>query len=57
MNVPWGEATTCTSCGKCVMACPTGALFKQGSTVAEMVHNAEKLAFLRAARERRVWNV
>ena len=57
MNVPWGEATTCTSCGKCVMACPTGALFKQGSTVAERVHNAEKLAFLRAARERRVWNV
>lgn len=57
MNVPWGESTTCTSCGKCVMACPTGALFKQGSTVAEMVHDAEKLAFLRAARERKVWNV
>ncbi|MFC1464931.1 MAG: bidirectional hydrogenase complex protein HoxU [Candidatus Brachytrichaceae bacterium NZ_4S206] len=57
MNVPWGEATTCTSCGKCVMACPTGALFKQGSTVAEMVHDAEKLAFLKAARERKVWNV
>jgi bidirectional [NiFe] hydrogenase diaphorase subunit len=57
MNVPWGESTTCTSCGKCVMACPTGALFKQGSTVAEMVHDAEKLAFLKAARERKVWNV
>jgi bidirectional [NiFe] hydrogenase diaphorase subunit len=57
MNVPWGEATSCTSCGKCVMACPTGALFKQGSTVAEMVHQSEKLAFLKAARERRVWNV
>ncbi|GIV83808.1 MAG: hydrogenase HoxU [Candidatus Roseilinea sp.] len=57
MNVPWGESITCTSCGKCVMACPTGALFKQGSTVAEMVHDAEKLAFLRAAREKRVWNV
>ncbi|BCX04118.1 MAG: hydrogenase HoxU [Candidatus Roseilinea sp.] len=57
MNVPWGESITCTSCGKCVMACPTGALFKQGSTVAEMVHDAEKLAFLKAARERKVWNV
>jgi bidirectional [NiFe] hydrogenase diaphorase subunit len=22
---PWGEATSCTSCGKCVQACPTGA--------------------------------
>lgn len=57
MNVPWGEATTCTSCGKCVMACPTGALFKQGSTVAEMVHDADKLAFLKAARERKMWIV
>jgi bidirectional [NiFe] hydrogenase diaphorase subunit len=57
MNTPWGESTTCTSCGKCVMACPTGALFKQGSTVAEMTHDAEKLAFLMAAREKRVWNV
>jgi bidirectional [NiFe] hydrogenase diaphorase subunit len=57
MNTPWGESTTCTSCGKCVMACPTGALFKQGSTVAEMTHDAEKLAFLKAAREKGVWNI
>jgi bidirectional [NiFe] hydrogenase diaphorase subunit len=25
MNQPWGEADTCTSCGKCVQLCPTGA--------------------------------
>lgn len=23
---PWGESETCTSCGKCVQVCPTGAL-------------------------------
>ncbi|APW60555.1 Putative formate dehydrogenase [Paludisphaera borealis] len=33
---PWGESSTCTSCGKCVMACPTGALFHQGDTVGEL---------------------
>ena len=27
LNVTFGESTTCTSCGSCVAACPTGALF------------------------------
>jgi len=26
-NTPWGDSTTCTSCGKCVHACPTGAIW------------------------------
>lgn len=26
-NLPWGQSTTCTGCGKCVQVCPTGALF------------------------------
>jgi bidirectional [NiFe] hydrogenase diaphorase subunit len=29
-NQPWGESTTCTSCGKCVEICPTGALWPNG---------------------------
>ena len=35
MGSPWGDSTTCTSCGKCVQVCPTGALFEQGRAVAE----------------------
>ena len=30
-----GESTTCTSCGKCVQVCPTGALFEKGRSVGE----------------------
>lgn len=35
MGTPWGESTTCTSCGKCVQVCPTGALFEKGRAVRE----------------------
>ena len=35
MGTPWGESATCTSCGKCVQVCPTGALFEKGRAVAE----------------------
>ncbi|MCU0504745.1 MAG: bidirectional hydrogenase complex protein HoxU [Chloroflexi bacterium] len=34
MGIPWGESPTCTSCGKCVQVCPTGALFEKGRAVA-----------------------
>ncbi len=46
---PWGESPTCTSCGKCVMSCPTGALFERGDSVAERKHGRSRLeAFIEA---------
>lgn len=57
MNQPWGDSSTCTSCGKCLMACPTGAIFQKGATVAELDHGRAKLDFLVNAREKKQWNV
>jgi len=57
LNQPWGESPTCTSCGKCVLACPTGAIFRQGMTVGEMAKDRDRLRFLITAREKRQWLV
>jgi bidirectional [NiFe] hydrogenase diaphorase subunit len=52
MNQPWGESTTCTSCGKCVQSCPTGALFDKQATVGAMAKRPETPAQLLHARSR-----
>lgn len=53
LNQPWGESESCTSCGKCVNVCPTGALFEKGKSVAEMSKNRQFLPYLTQMREDR----
>ena len=57
LNQPWGGSVTCTSCGKCVQSCPTGALFARGVTVAEMEKDRGKLEYIVTAREKKQWIV
>jgi bidirectional [NiFe] hydrogenase diaphorase subunit len=57
MAIPWGDSISCTSCGKCVQVCPTGALFRKGATIAEMSKDTQRLKYLSEARRDRVWDV
>ena len=46
----WGAAESCTGCGKCVQACPTGALAEKGFAVHEMAKESDALSKLAARR-------
>ena len=51
LNTPWSVSQTCTSCGKCVQLCPTGALIEKGRAVGEMKRREEFLTYLTEMRK------
>ncbi len=55
LNQPWGKSISCTSCGKCVQVCPTGALFAKGSSVGEMEKRHDFLNWIKTGREKKEW--
>ena len=50
LNQAWGEARSCTSCGKCVQSCPTGALAEKGRAVEEMQKRNDNISSLAVRR-------
>jgi bidirectional [NiFe] hydrogenase diaphorase subunit len=55
LNQPWGTSPSCTSCGKCVRVCPTGALFDKGAAVGEMQKESGFIKFIVNARNKHEW--
>ena len=53
LNRPWGESESCTSCGKCVQVCPTGALVDKGTAAGEMQKKGDFLTYLSMMRGNR----
>jgi bidirectional [NiFe] hydrogenase diaphorase subunit len=51
LGQPWGASQSCTSCGKCVQVCPTGALAEKGRAVEEMAKQNARVTKLAATRE------
>jgi len=56
LDQPWGEVEACTSCGKCVDVCPTGALFHKADSSAEKHPHRNRPELLRTAREQQRWH-
>lgn len=46
LDEPWGQDPVCTSCGKCVHVCPTGALSEKGRSAGEKPRRPAVLPYL-----------
>lgn len=51
LSQPWGSSDTCTSCGKCVQVCPTGALFEKSKVGMHVRKDPDFLSYLNEMRE------
>ena len=51
LEQPWGASDTCTSCGKCIQACPTGALFEKSKVGLLAGKDPDFLTYLKEMRE------
>jgi bidirectional [NiFe] hydrogenase diaphorase subunit len=51
LNQPWGNSASCTSCGKCVQVCPTGALFDKSKIGSDHPKHPDFLPYLNLMRE------
>ncbi|MEB3170071.1 MAG: bidirectional hydrogenase complex protein HoxU [Synechococcaceae cyanobacterium] len=56
LDQPWGEVEACTSCGKCVDVCPTGALHRKEDTTGEKQSHPERARQLAEARTEHRWH-
>jgi bidirectional [NiFe] hydrogenase diaphorase subunit len=45
-NQPWSESVTCTSCGKCVQVCPTGAIWPKEASIGNLTKTPQLIADL-----------
>lgn len=51
MDEPWAASEDCTSCGKCVYVCPTGALFEKNISEEELMKKREIITNLVISRK------
>lgn len=51
LDIAWGTSDTCTSCGKCVQVCPTGALFEKSKVGMKTEKQPDFLNYLNEMRE------